>query len=315
MNRRYGPGPVGAGLIALVLLAGAGYAIWRGGGAVPAAERFDLGRAGTVLYVDSGGRYVHQATRAGAHLGAGPECHRAYAARGTLACLRGLGPQFSAELTVYDTRLRRRLSLPIWGTPSRVRVSPSGHLVAWTVFRSGDSYLAAGGFSTTAGIYDLRTRAHHGSLEDYTAYVDGKPYARVDANYWGVTFAADDRTFYATMASAERTWLMRGDLDSRTLTAIRGNVECPSLSPDGTRIAYKKRIGDRWRLHVLELAGGRDVALAEPAHVDDQPAWLDDATVAYTRPDPDSPAVYAVPADGSGSPRRLFAGSSPAALG
>ena len=38
---------------------------------------------------------------------------------------------------------------------------------------------------------------------------------------------------------------------------IRTDAECPSLSPDGTRVAYKKR-GDRargdWRLAVLDIA-------------------------------------------------------------
>ncbi|MGH3737854.1 MAG: hypothetical protein ACRDT6_19920, partial [Micromonosporaceae bacterium] len=307
---------VAAGLIVAVLAAGAGYAVWRAGHAAPPAPRgLDLTRTGTVVTIDPTGRYVRQLTRDGRQLGTGPRCQRSYAAAGTMACLRALGPQFSAQLTVYDARLRERLTLPIWGNPSRVRVSADGRLVAWTVFRSGDSYLAAGGFSTTAGIYDLRTAAHYGSLEDFTAYVGGKPYQRLDINYWGVTFASDDRTFYATMASDGRTWLVRGDLEKRTLTAIRGNVECPSLSPDGTRIAYKKREGDRWRLHVLTLRTSADVALAETAHVDDQPAWLDGATVAYARPDPAGPAVYAVPADGTGTPRRLFAGSSPAALG
>ncbi len=76
-----------------------------------------------------------------------------------------------------------------------------------------------------------------------------------DVNYWGITFAADDLTFYATLPSTGgKTWLMRGDMGARTLTALRENVECPSLSPDGGRIAYKHRDRpDHWRLHVLDL--------------------------------------------------------------
>ena len=40
---------------------------------------------------------------------------------------------------------------------------------------------------------------------------------------------------------------------------LRENVECPSLSPDNTRIVFKKRMTDgpggvTWRLHVLDLA-------------------------------------------------------------
>ncbi|GAB3497295.1 TolB family protein [Amycolatopsis cihanbeyliensis] len=300
---------LGGTLIGMVLALMAGYVVWRGAGgdAGARAGNLDLHRTGTLLHVKAGGGVV-QSTMDGTWLGAGPHCVRAYAAGGTLACLRGLGRRFSAELEVYGSGGHSELTLPLWGIPSRVRVSASGNLVGWTVFREGDSYLANGAYSTTAGIYDLRSGAHYGSLEDFQPLLDGSPYRRQDVNYWGVTFAEDDRTFYATMSSAGSTWLMRGDLATRTLTALRRNVECPSLSPDGTRIAYKKRNGQRWRLHVLDLATGADTALAEPDHVDDQPAWLDPHTIAYTKP---GPAVFAVPADGGGAPRRLTAGASP----
>ena len=298
--------------IALVLAVGTVYIVWRGAaaGTAAAGPPLDLTAAQSIVYVSADG-LTHQ-TGSDA---TGPACQRSYAAAGTLACLYGLGPAFSAELVVYDARLNERLRLPIWGTPSRARVSPSGNLVAWTVFREGDSYLADGRFSTTAGIYNLRTGDHHGSLEDYTSYVDGEPVTAADVNYWGITFAADDLTFYATMSTGGKTWLMHGDMGARTLTAIRENVECPSLSPDGGRIAYKHRDGDRWRLHVLDPATGADIALAEPEHVDDQPAWLSASEIGYAKPHDGRPAVFSVPADGSGEPRLLFAGASPAAIG
>lgn len=297
---------VGVVLIAMVLAAGIGYVGWRAR-SVTAGGAIDLARTGSWLYVDGG-----RVRQSGEDQPTGPACQRAYAAGGTLACLRATAVPMSAELEIHAGKLVK--TLPVWGDPSRVRVSPSGRLVAWTVFRTGDSYLVPGAFATTAGIYDLRTGAHHGSLEDFTAYVDGRPYRSIDVNYWGVTFLRDDRTFYATMSSKGRTWLMRGDLAARRLVAVRTNVECPSLSPDQTRIAYKYRTGSTWRLHVLDLATGADHPLAEPVHVDDQPAWLDDRTVAYSKNDGSRPAVFTVPADGSGSPARLFDGSSPAAL-
>jgi hypothetical protein len=82
---------------------------------------------------------------------------------------------------------------------------------------------------------------------------------------------------------------------------IRDNVECPSLSPDGTRIGYKKLIDDEghWRLHVLDLASGADVALAETRSVDDQLEWRDDHNLLYQFGDD----VWTVPADGSGAPK------------
>lgn len=300
----------GVTLIAVVVAAGIGYLGWRVATTQPAAAQtgVQLGQSNTMLYVEPGTNQVRQ-VRGDAVVGTGPACQRAYASGGTMACLRATAVPMASELDLIDGSGKVLKTLQLWGNPSRVRVSPSGKLAAWTVFRSGDSYLAPGAFSTTAGIYDLRSGTHYGSLEDFTAYVDGRPYRSVDVNYWGVTFAADDATFYATMASKGKTWLVRGDLASRSLTALRENVECPSLSPDGSRIAYKFRTGKSWRLHVLTLATGADIALAETSHVDDQPAWLDDGTVAYGK----QMSVFAVPADGSGQPRKLVAGSSPAA--
>ncbi|WP_410653729.1 TolB family protein [Amycolatopsis sp. cmx-4-54] len=292
---------VGVAAVVLTVAAGAVFVGLRTGDAA-AEQQLDLARGG-LLYVDESGR-VRQDDRVG------PSCQRVDVAAGTMACLRATAVPDQAELLVTKPGAEPRL-ISEWGLPSRVRVSPSGRLVGWTVFRSGDSYLGgAGTFSTTAGIFDLATGNHHGSLEDFALTVDGKPYPAADLNYWGVTFARDDLTFYATARSAGGTWLIRGDLRTRTLTSLRRDVECPSLSPDGTRVAYKFRDGARWRLHVLRLADGLDVPLADPAHLDDQPQWLDDRTVAYGR----DKAIYAVPADGTGTPALLRSGASSPAV-
>jgi Tol biopolymer transport system component len=190
-------------------------------------------------------------------------------------------------------------------------------MAAWTTFVTGDSYTQPGA-STRASILDLKTGAYVDSLETFSASVNGKPYKAVDINFWGVTFTADDNTFYATMGSNGKTWLMKGDLRAHTLTALRDNVECPSLSPDGTRIVFKKRVSDDirhpWRFTVLNLATLQETPLAETRSVDDQAAWLDDGTVMYAVPHDDDPGsdLYAVPADGGGAPRLLAAnGMSP----
>ncbi|AUY53446.1 PD40 domain-containing protein [Streptomyces sp. CB01881] len=94
-------------------------------------------------------------------------------------------------------------------------------------------------------------------------------------------------------------------------------MECPSLSPDGTRLAYRSRLsGGGWRLTVLRLADLAELPLAETRSADDQPAWLDDATVAYGLPHDGTDAdVWAVPADGSGRPAVLARDAeSPAVL-
>jgi hypothetical protein len=245
-------------------------------------------------------------------------CERSYTASGVLLCLQSEGNLISQPYAeIYDSSLKQTKKMAITGTPNRARLSADGRMASWTTFVTGDSYTQPGA-STRTSILDVKTGQYVDSLENFTALVDGKPYKAVDINFWGATFTADDNTFYATMGSNGKTWLMRGDYKARTLTALRQNVECPSLSPDGTRIVFKKRVSDDirhpWRFTVLNLATMAETPLAETRSVDDQAAWLDDGTVMYAVPHDDDPGsdLYAVPADGSGAPRLLAAdGMSP----
>ena len=108
----------------------------------------------------------------------------------------------------------------------------------------------------------------------------------------------------------------------RTAHVVRDGVECPSLSPDNRRIAFKKRMpGVRllWRIHVLDLPDGVETPLAETRSVDDQVEWLDDATILYALPNVGKAQpvmdVWAMPADGSGAPRMLLTNAeSPAVV-
>ncbi|MEV6205805.1 hypothetical protein [Kitasatospora sp. NPDC051914] len=146
------------------------------------------------------------------------------------------------------------------------------------------------------------------TLEDFAITRDGRPYRAADVNYWGVTFTADDNRFYATLATGGRRHLVEGDLAAPTVRTVADNVECPSLSPDGRRIAFEQAVdGDPvkgWRPAVMDLASGAVRVLPEQRSVDDQPAWLDDATVAYALQRPDGVNdVWSVPADGPAAPR------------
>ncbi|PYC73043.1 TolB-like translocation protein [Streptomyces tateyamensis] len=252
---------------------------------------------------------------------AGVRCDRFYAAAGTGICLRAKpgAVQDSYQAVVLDAGLHDLKAFPLAGIPSRSRVSPSGHLAAWTVFTSGDNYGSLN-FSTRTSIVDTRDWRLEENLESFTVLKDGQPYHAQDINVWGVTFA-DDTAFYATVASGGQTWLVRGDLGARTLTTLHGNVECPSLSPDGTRIAYKHRVAGAtndvpWLLYVLDLRTGTETATAETRGVDDQAVWSDDHTLVYALPGDYGADLWTVPADGSGAPARLLgAALAPAYLG
>lgn len=251
----------------------------------------------------------------------GVKCLRFHAAAGTALCLQAehgaLRDTYRA--VVLDSRLRERRHFPAAGIPTRARVSPSGHLVAWTVFVSGDSY-AGTNFSTRTALVDTRTWAIDNNLESFAVTKEGRPYHASDVNVWGVTFA-DDHRFYATLATGGRTYLVRGDVAARTLTTLHRNVECPSLSPDGTRLAYKKRVPHAspdapWRLYVLDLRSMAETPTAEHRNIDDQALWSDDSTLVYALPGDYGSDLWTVPADGSGSPHHLMTSAlAPAYLG
>lgn len=131
------------------------------------------------------------------------KCDRVYAAAGTGACLHADGVRGTVELLILDQDLKPRQSIRLDGIPNRVRVSPSGRMVAWTQFVDGDGY-AALGFSTLTGIYDTRTGEMLYTIEKFSVTKDGRPYRAADMNFWGVTFTADDNIFYATMHAEGR---------------------------------------------------------------------------------------------------------------
>jgi hypothetical protein len=234
-----------------------------------------------------------------------PACLRFYEAGGSGLCLTVArsGVDFRAKIVDHAGNVRHTLTLT--GVPSRARVAPNGRLGAMTTFVTGDSYTTPGQFSTRTTILDLHKGKPLVDLEKFTVTKDGKQIRSQDFNFWGVTFAKDSDEFYATLATGGHHYLVHGRVSTRSVEVLRDNVECPSLSPDGTRIAYKRRDGKpwHWRLHVLDLRTGADVATAERRPIDDQAEWLDNARVLYGV----GVDVFVVPADGSGSAQRFLA--------
>jgi hypothetical protein len=255
---------------------------------------------------DAGSRRTHVVT--------GMSCERLHMAGGRGLCLTQRGRLFGVyRAVVFGREFRPSAQLNLNGIPTRTRVSPDGRYGAATTFVSGHSYANVGEFSTETVLIDLQTGTKLGNLEDFVVMRDGRRFRRQDFNFWGVTFARGGNRFYATLASGGETYLIEGDLRARSARVLRENVECPSLSPDGTRIAYKKLVGGPgdWRFHVLDLRTMEDTPLAEERHIDDQLEWLDDERLLYRAEDD----VWTVRADGTGAPRRfLTAADSPAVV-
>lgn len=250
----------------------------------------------------------------------GINCEVAYAAGGKGICLnaeRRILGDFAA--TLFDANSHAVLGkIPIQGLPSRARVSPDGGLAAYTVFTTGHGYESVD-FTTDTKIVDIGARKILADLEEFAVTRDGKAYKNRDFNFWGVTFTPDSKSFYATLSSERQHLLVKGDIAARTARVVHVNVECPSLSPDGTHVAFKRRTMTgrmvAWSLHVLDLASGKETRLAEERSIDDQLEWLDGGHVLYAIPESagkPSPVtnLWSIATDGSGKAELFLQGAS-----
>ncbi|HMF98642.1 MAG TPA: hypothetical protein VKE96_30285 [Vicinamibacterales bacterium] len=239
-------------------------------------------------------------------------CERVSFAADRGICLsadRGVTNTYRAIL--FDRQFKPFATIPLDGSPSRTRVSADGRLGAATVFLSGPgqqhSY-AATTFSTKTILIDMSDGQVIADLERFTAFRDGKRFHAADFNYWGVTFAPDHNTFYATLRTGGVAHLVRGDIAKRQFTVLRDGVECPSLSPDGRTIVFKKKVDPRpdgWRYYALDVATLQERPTAATTFVDDQAEWLDNEHVLYAMPHLGSADVYVARTDGS-ERSRLF---------
>ena len=251
-------------------------------------------------------------------------CERISYSAGRGICLQASrGVLTTYEAVIFDDTFAPVAKLKLDGAPSRTRVSPDGKLGTITVFVTGQEHgYSSGQFSTKTTLVDMATGEVRGDLESFQTTRDGQVISATDFNFWGVTFTRDSNTFYATLMTDKKTYLVRGDAGKRTLTVLHDNVECPSISPNNRLIAFKKRVGNtvgRWRFHILDLASMTDRPLeAEARSIDDQIEWLDDEHVLYATTRSSQSALYDIwvaPVSGTDPARTLVAAAdSPAVV-
>jgi hypothetical protein len=220
---------------------------------------------------------------------------------------------------VFDEHFARLQTLSLTGPPSRARVSPDGRRAAVTVFETGHSY-ADDVFSTRTTIIDANTGGLVSDLEKFTVTRDGRPFASVDFNFWGVTFMPDGNRFFATVRTRGAAFLIEGDVDARSARVLMSGAECPSLSHDTNRIAFKKRLGGArgwWQLAVVDRGTLTERALTgDTRSVDDQVEWLDASSVIYFLPTTAGNIVWRLRTDAADESPQAFIhdASSPAVV-
>lgn len=269
------------------------------GGAAPLESLLALSKQPHMVFLQSTGDTYRRVALATFEPEADPLptdlwCQRVYFAGGRGLCLGE--DAYKGGAFIFDANYQVTNRFPAAGLASRARVSNDGQYGSFTVFVQGHSYAEAG-FSTRTAIVDMATgKFVLEDLEKLDVRRNGARMDAVDRNFWGVTFVPGGTTFYATVGTGGQTYLIYGDFMQRTAVVLRENVECPSVSPDGKRIAFKKRVssglsGVKWELRVLELATMTESALGEQRNVDDQVEWLDNEHVMYSLPDEGPPAT------------------------
>ncbi len=248
-------------------------------------------------------------------------CDRVHNGAAVIACLRTVpGQGLKLDLADRQAKVLGTLNFPNVLIASRVRVSPDGATVALTGFSAGHTYIGTD-FSTRTYLIDAVNRRVMSDVSMFKVIeANGLTLAAKRINVWGVTFDPHHSgRFLATVGAGGGVFLAAGDSKSKTLTLMRADMECPSFSPDGKKVAFKRRNGaNGWWPAVYEIASGRESVMKDKRSIDDQIEWLDDATIMYEIAPAASTDVHGAltevmvrKADGSGSASvlRVNAGS------
>lgn len=103
-------------------------------------------------------------------------------------------------------------------------------------------------------------------------------------------------------------WLTSaGEIEETVLEGIAG-LSSPSLSPDGTRVAYSAQEGGAREIWVKELATGTRTRLTFTPTDEDNPVWIPGRDrIAFTTTQEGRSSIHARSADGSGEVEELIA--------
>lgn len=187
---------------------------------------------------------------------------------------------------VYSRTLALETSYPKGlGAVSRARISKDGKFTASTAFTTGHSYLGAGGtsFSTATFIGNASDPQSQKNIQRWPVFNKGVEVRSVDLNLWGATFdPANSDRFLVTAYFDTKPHLAEGSVQSQKINVLKDAVECPSFSPNGKRIAFKKRTGAaKWSPAVMDLATMKETIFDLADSVDDQIEWLNDDTLIF----------------------------------
>ena len=221
-------------------------------------------------------------------------CDRIHAsATGQLICFSNVSQGGSVQFTSPTSYWFSRDLEPLGhhanqgnGQPSRARISTDGKFSATTEITTGHSYVSAGTntFSTSTIITERDSKdGRSEDIQNWPVFNGGARVKAVDLNLWGVTFhPVETHRFYVTAFFDGKPYLAEGDVQTHRISVVRAGVECPSFSPDGLRLAFKKRTSSTtWSPAVLDLATMKETDFDVGNSVDDQIEWLDGHTLIY----------------------------------
>jgi hypothetical protein len=256
------------------------------------------------------GRVAMMPLRAGAEVRylSGLSCARVHYAGGTGLCLveevRGSRVRYLAHL--FDRTLAPGTPIELDGVPIRARVAPDGRRAALTVYAEVESP-AGERLAMQTILVDVPARRVEADLRDFS--LDSPTDRRLTdpIDVMSVAFADHDR-FFATLVRRGEPMVVSGSVAGRRLTLVGEGMASEAVSPDGTRLLVKRRVGERgyWQLLVLELATMTTRSLNQGNRsVDDQVEWLDAGHVMYHDASDDGTAIWVLPIDGVSGPRVL----------